>query len=93
MNKRFLNSPAGQVIIIGAAVALGVYVVEKRARGVVSSIDPTNANNVFAGGVNNVGAIVSDNEHWTLGGWLHDVINGTHEQQAGFENVQTGVMP
>jgi hypothetical protein len=43
------------------------------AAGAANAVNPLNHDNVFAGGVNNVGAAVSGDPGWTLGGWVYDV--------------------
>lgn len=65
-----------QLLGIGAVVAIGGYFIWKNGLPALGkAINPTNPDNVFYGGVNEVGESVTGNEHWTLGGtiyeWLH----------------------
>lgn len=78
---KVLDSKVGMVIAIGAIGAVALYVADKKisagASAVGSAIDPTNNDNIFASGVNNVGAILTGDERFSLGGWIYDKVNGT----------------
>ena len=84
MNK-LLNSKVGMVAAIAIA-GLGVaYLAEKKARKVASdvgnAINPINNDNVFASGVDAVGAKLTGKSNFKLGIWIHDKIHGTPEEQ------------
>ena len=83
MNKaKLLNSKVGVVAAVGVVGALGVWYAKNqaiKAAGVVGdAINPVNDNNIFASGVNAVGAKISGNKHWSLGSWIYDI---THDSE------------
>lgn len=86
---KVLDTKAGMVVAIGAVGLLTLYLAEKKIREVGSSISPTNPSNIFATGVNNVGAMISGNENFKLGAWVYDVVNGTPQQQADRQAEQS----
>lgn len=72
----------GAALVVGA----GLYLV---ARAVLPKLNPLNADNVAYSAVNSVGAsLVTEPDgpgknadgSWTLGGWLHDVLNADTAQ-------------
>ena len=73
--SKFANSNAGQVVIIGAVVAIGLYYTKKAAAVAVDALDPTSANNLAYTGVNNIGEAITG-KPFDLGGWIFDVVNG-----------------
>lgn len=83
MNKtKLLNSKVAVVGAVGVVGALGVWYAKnqaiKAAAVVGDAINPVNDNNIFASGVNAVGAKLSGNQHWSLGGWIYKI---THDSE------------
>jgi hypothetical protein len=77
---KFANTTAGQVTII-AVVGIGVlYLAERKARKVASdvsqAINPANNDNIFAAGVDSIGAKLTGNDNFKLGVWIYDKIHG-----------------
>ncbi len=61
-----------------AAIALGLYAYRKGPEALAAAgnaINPLNPENVFASGVNNVGAGLTGNKDWSLGGAFFDFMN------------------
>jgi|GEM_PF-3162377 len=55
------------------------YVASKAKQGaqaVGQAINPINNDNIFAAGVNAVGEKITGDEHFTLGGFIYEAING-----------------
>ena len=79
MNTQFLNTKAGMVVAAGATVLVLAYFAEKKVRAVsndvIDAIDPTDPDNIFATGVDNVGASLTGNENFKLGAWVYDVFH------------------
>ena len=79
MNTQFLNTKAGMVVAAGATVLVLAYFAEKKVRAVsndvIDAIDPTDPNNIFASGVDNVGASLTGNKNFKLGAWIYDVFH------------------
>jgi hypothetical protein len=77
--KTLVNSNAGVVFAAGVVVAALSYVATKKAKETIGdvgeAISPLNNNNIFANGVNAVGAKLSGNDNWSLGGWIYDITN------------------
>lgn len=82
---KVLNTKAGAVFVGVVAVSTLAYFTAKKATETVGevgqAINPLNNDNVFASGVNAVGESITGQKHWTLGGWLYEVINGTSAEQ------------
>ena len=77
--NKFANTTAGQVTII-AAVGVGVlYFAERKARKVASdvgqAINPVNNDNIFAAGVDSVGAKLTGDDNFKLGAWIYDLFH------------------
>lgn len=83
---KVLDTKAGMIIAIGAVGFVALYLVKGEVEDGLNAISPTNPDNIFAQGVDSVGAIFSGDENWSLGGWLYDVGNGTPEEQAARRN-------
>ena len=70
-------SNTGAVIAIGVVGAALIYYAGKKANETVvtvgNAVNPINNDNIFASGVDAVGAKLSGNENWTLGGWIYDI--------------------
>jgi len=69
-----------RTILVGAAVALAAYLYVKSetkniVTGAVDSVTPTNPDNIFAGGVDSVGEILTGDNNFRLGGWVYDKFN------------------
>jgi len=87
MNKlmKFANTKAGMIVAIGLVGSVVVVIAAKKATEVVSdtaadighAVNPLNDENVFSTGVDAVGAKISGDEHFSLGGWVYDL---THEK-------------
>lgn len=79
MKAQFLNTKAGMVVAAGATVLVLAYFAEKKIRAVstevVDAIDPTDPDNIFATGVDNVGASLTGNENFKLGAWVYDLFH------------------
>ncbi|MBU2871968.1 hypothetical protein [Colwellia sp. E2M01] len=82
--EKILNSKAAMVGVgVLALGVVGYFATQKAAQaatqaaGVVgNSINPLNNDNIFASGVNAVGAKLSGSSNWSLGGWIYDI---THD--------------
>jgi hypothetical protein len=61
---------------VGGAVSSAVGSVVSTAGDVLHAVNPTNPDNVFAGGVNAGGQAATGDRYWTLGGWIYDM---THD--------------
>lgn len=77
--NKVMNSKVGMVLAIGAMATAAVYVVQNKAVEAVGdighAINPVNNDNIFAAGVDSVGAKLSGDENFSLGGWIYDVFN------------------
>jgi len=71
-----LDTKAGAAIGIGLTAILAIYLFKKTisdgATAAAQSINPVNKDNIFSSGVNSVGVILTDDENFTLGGWVYD---------------------
>ena len=70
----------GAVALAGFAIWRASRVATNAAEAVVTgvkdaawSITPWNDENIVYGGVNSVGAAVSGDKDWSLGGWIYDI--------------------
>lgn len=70
---KIVTSNTGAVIAIAVIGAAALYYTSKKAVDVGQAINPVNDDNIFASGVDAVGAKLSGNENWTLGGWIYDI--------------------
>jgi len=70
---KFLASPTGTVLVVSALGVVVMTFAAYKAKDTITAIAPTNPNNIFASGVNDVGRSLSGNDNWTLGGWIYDV--------------------
>lgn len=71
----------GVLALVGVAAA--AYVIWKGSRlaaplvdaagEALQAVNPTNRDNIFYSGVNSVGAAVSGDKDWSLGGWIYDI--------------------
>lgn len=67
------------VVLVGLG-ALGVYLVSRmaaqQAAKAARAVSPLNRDNIFYSGVNDVGAVISGDEHFTLGVAIYDWLHG-----------------
>jgi len=73
--KKLIGTTAGQATVLVGLGVLVVYMAERKAKQAAMAISPTNPDNIFAAGVDGVGASLTGNENFKLGGWLYDVFN------------------
>lgn len=75
-------TPKTTLIVAGVAVA-GLWYLKRQGvqtvQAAANAVNPLNNENVFYGGVNSVGAELTGDEHFTLGGWLYDLTHGEPE--------------
>ena len=75
-----LDTKSGMVLTAGVVVLGLAYVAKqqalKAADTTLEAIDPTDPDNIFNQGVQNVGRSVTGNPFWTLGGAIYDFIHG-----------------
>ena len=80
--KKLLNSNVGIALVVTCAVGGGLFYAKHKAAQAVDdigqAINPVNQDNIFASGVNAVGAKLSGNKHWSLGSWIYDI---THQSE------------
>lgn len=78
--SKLLNSNVGLALVVTVIGAGFVYYSANKAKQAVNDVgqafNPVNQDNIFASGVNAVGAKISGNGHWSLGGWIYDI---THD--------------
>jgi hypothetical protein len=83
--NKFVNSKAGMVVSVGAVFAVLSYVAAKKAKETVKdvgyAISPLNTDNVFAGGVDAIGASISGDKNFKLGNWIYEKLHGTAAEQ------------
>lgn len=83
--SKLLNTKAGAVavglVVLGGFAYLGAKKTRETAGEVGEAINPLNNDNVFASGVDAVGARLSGEANWSLGGWIYDVVNGSPAEQ------------
>lgn len=78
-----------EYLLVGGAIAVA-YTVYKTGQAVdavgevvAKDLNPANKNNIINKGVSSLGATISGNDNWTLGGWVYDV---THPREADIIN-------
>lgn len=67
------------LMLLGAGTVAFFYLagkIERTAAKVGNAINPVNPENIFYGGVNEVGTSLTGDKHFTLGGWIYDKIHG-----------------
>ena len=72
-NKIIGYGAAGLVVFLG-----GRKIIKEALGDAGQAINPVNNNNIFKRAVDAVGGAVSEDESWTLGGWVYDI---THPNQ------------
>ena len=84
-----LNSKAGPAMIYVAAGAVVVYLLyraAKKAGGALAAaadaVNPTSANNLAYRGVNSIGASVTGDQNWSLGGAIYDLLHANYDPNA-----------
>lgn len=82
LGKLFVSN-TGAVLAIGVVGAIAIYHAQKKAIETVAAagqaILPTNPDNIFASGVDAVGASLTGNDDFRLGVWINDKVNGRRE--------------
>lgn len=75
-----LDTKAGAAVGLGLTAILAIYLFKNSVKESVNdaaySIAPTNPNNIFSEGVDSVGAMISGNQNFSLGGWIYDITHG-----------------
>ena len=74
---KFANTKVGMVAAVAVVGVVVVYLAEKKAREAVGTvgqaINPVNNDNIFASGVDSVGAKLTGDENFKLGAWIYDI--------------------
>ncbi|MDT0603483.1 hypothetical protein [Thalassotalea castellviae] len=82
--NQLLNTKSGMIITAAGVGAIVLYFAEKKLRAaageVGQAVNPLNNDNIFASGVNSVGASITGNQNWSLGGSIYELFNGTSEE-------------
>lgn len=72
-----LNSKVAVVGAVTVATLITAYLIkaqaQKAAGAALESINPLNNDNIFSSGVDAVGAKLSGNKYWSLGGWIYNI--------------------
>src|SRR5579863_7924709 len=96
-----LNSKAvtyGILAVIGIAAVyfLGKKLISAAGSGITTAagavgtaINPTDPNNLAYRGVNAVGASVSGDSSWSLGGWIYDLVHPAYDPNAAGVDANT----
>jgi hypothetical protein len=70
----FTNQQLMVIAGLSAIAALVIYdKTKKAATAGIDAIPPTNPDNIFYSGVNNIGASLTGQENFSLGVWLYDI--------------------
>lgn len=85
MNILDTKAGAALVYLVGGAVA--IYAGYRLIKALGPRFDPTSDKNLAYTGVNAVGAAVSGNKDFSLGGWFYEL---THEEYDPNSGLQTG---
>lgn len=74
---KFANTKVGTVAAVAVVGVAAIYLAEKKAREAAAdigqAINPVNNDNIFASGVNSVGAKLTGDQNFKLGAWLYDI--------------------
>ena len=73
---KFLTTPAGQIAVVAVVAAFAVNYGQKKAKAAAEAVNPLNNDNVFASGVDSVGASVTGDSNFKLGAWIYEAIHG-----------------
>ncbi|WP_218397991.1 hypothetical protein [Alteromonas lipotrueae] len=73
---KFLTTPAGQIAVVAVVALVAVEYGQKKASKAANAVNPLNNDNVFASGVDGVGASVTGDSNFKLGSWIYDLIHG-----------------
>ena len=95
---------AQQALAIGGAVIVGLFVLRffakeageaagDAATAVGQAINPVNPENIFARGVNAIGATISGDESFSLGSFLFDVFNDEPDPTVSTETGAVAANP
>jgi hypothetical protein len=87
---QFANTKVGMVVALSAIAGLAVYVAGKQVVETVgdvgNAINPINNDNVFAVGVDSVGAKLTGNADFKLGVWVYDKFNDEYDPSEPIRN-------
>lgn len=67
------------LMLIGSGALAFLYLkgkIEKTAAQVGNAVNPVNPDNIFYGGVNEIGSSLTGDEHFSLGSWIYEKIHG-----------------
>jgi len=67
-----MNITDKQLFILLGVAAFAVWFAAKQAAKVGEAVNPLNDENIFYTGTNAVGAVLADDQDWTLGGAIYD---------------------
>jgi hypothetical protein len=73
---KFLNTKAGQVVIISTVAAVGLYYIGRKASQVAAAVNPVSKDNVVYTGVNGIGEALTGKKSFDLGTWIYDKTHG-----------------
>lgn len=82
MARESVNPNLAIVAVLAVVGVVLLYKAKQAATSAVQAVNPLNNNNIFATGVNDVGAAVSGDPYWTLGGAVYDQ---THNSGGGLK--------
>ena len=71
--KRLINANTVTVLTIALTGVAVYYFAKKEAGDALNAVNPTSQDNIFYGGANSVGAIISGNDEFNLGRWIYDI--------------------
>jgi ketopantoate reductase len=81
------------VLVVGLGV-LGAYLVGRlaadKAVKAAQAVNPLNNENVFYNATNSVGSVLTQDEHFTLGGFIYDVLNPVEVVPVDYGSFQNG---
>jgi hypothetical protein len=80
--KNLLDSKAAQYAVFGVVGLLAAWFVYRKLGDVLNAVNPLNRDNVIARGVNDIGGAITNDENFTLGGWIYDVTHPTYDPNA-----------
>ena len=93
--SKILDSKAAMVGVGVLALGVVVYLIGRQLKGaagaaaaaVGQAINPGSDKNLAYRAVTAVGAAASQDEGWTLGGWLYDVTHPAYDPNKGFSQA------
>lgn len=91
--EKVLTSNTGAILTL-AVVGVGVaYYAQRQAKAALNAVNPTNGDNIFASGVDKVGAQLTGNENFKLGAWVYDLLHPTVDLTKPQSYDSSGVNP